>query len=763
MALTDVFVSWFPMLFGGSFLLSILVFEARERGHLRFGREPGKGALVGLLLILGFNFVVFIPVMLIMFIASLIGFTSPIEAILTALMALYYIIPSILSGVVTYGIVKGVFEGWGIGLTGFLFSGVLFLLVLLDGLGILEPAMPWIADAAIHFISFGFGSILVWVVFGVCLSKIVSTPTKDSDKPDEETTTRKSISQDSTLNLVARLGRRVATDGSEEAMQTLRNLIERGPPVQSMLLAAGNTMNVNLRDALARNDVRYAQQQLEPLTKRFGRFSKRVRDAFTVLSAVSIISGIVTAWSLYNRIPLGIAFMFPAIMIPVLMAIGAQEISSLRQGKYFPPSVNLYNSYLLTDREFSKKSRSDTARVAVSLALLLAILTDALARTPLNIIWIASATAGLLFVAALSSRDRSLHLIRVNQETMERRALEYLGIDPDVPYESTGLESTPDIWASESTSEVRPGRPRREDEWKQELEIHGHADFAQRVEKGSREAYTEHQASYCFMGGGGIMVLVAVLTWFAFSSFEFLGGMFFFSLALGVIGTPVLLYGLVQYVRALPTSKFYGLNRKHLTGLLSILDLEATGVDEVGNIYDRTAPSEYQTIGMSVLFRKMFIRTAITKLPSHIPWKAEDVVSVKETRAGFPKLESIALVGSLAVTAILYIFLIPVDIPYMPFFFRLIFVGLAAFMALTAVYSIVSFYREKRALSEIAQPSDATDSVDTLNALFDLIRAEFRRPLRLLLVGEYRQVEYTGKTYFTSTGVELREAVLVPS
>ncbi len=763
MALTDVFISWFPMLFGGSFLLSIIIFEVRERGHLRFGREPGKGAAIGLLLILGFNFVVIIPIALIMFIASFTGFTSLIEAVLTALMALYYIIPSILSGVLAYAIMKGLFDGWGIGPTGFIFSGILFLLVLLDRFALLGPAIPWIADAAIHLVGFGFGSIMIWIIFGVCLSKIVSTPKQDPEKPEQETTTRKPISQDSVTALVVRLGRRIAVDGNRDAMQTLRSLVERGPPVQNMLLAAGKIVDVNLRGALAGEDVHYAQQQLEPLTGRFGRFSKRVRNAMLVLLPVAMVSGLVAVVSLYYREILGIGFMFPAIMIPVVMGIAAQELSSYGPGKYIPPSVSLRNSFMLTDKEFSKKSRSDTARVSIALALLIGVLADALTRPPLNIVWIASAGTGLLFVAALTSRDRSLHQIRVDLDTMERRALEFIGIDPDATTESLAQVPALDVWSLSQDFEERKDGVRGPDEWKQELEIRGHSDFAKRVEKGSREAYAENQATYCYMGGGGIMLMFALITLFAFSSFAFLGGMVYFSIILAVIGAPVFLYGLIQYLRLRPSTKFYGINRKQLTGLLSILDLDIAGIDDVGYIHDRSAPSEYQAIGMSLLFRKMFIRSAMVRFPNHIPWRREDLDAIRETRSGHPKLETIALVGSLLVAGILYVFLMPLNVSYMPYFFKLIFVALALFMALTAVWSIVTYYREKQALSSIEQTGESTSNIDTMKAILDLLRSEFHEPLRLLLVGNYSQVEYTGKSFFTTNGVELREAVLVPS
>jgi hypothetical protein len=762
LAFTDIFVSWFPALFGGSLILSAIVFEACQRGHLKSNWEPGKRGAVGLLLLLGFNFVVFVPIGFLLLLSSLVGTSSLIEAALAALMSLYYIIPSVLSGVVGYSIIRGLFNGWGVGVTGIVVSITPFALALLDRTGLLPVVSPWIMDAVIHLVGFGFGYVLLMVIFGVCLSKVVPHSDEESTGKDKNgTSSRRQVSQTSALSVVLGLGRRIAIDESEDALHALRRVIEYGPPVQPMVLNAGRTAGVNLKDALATKDTHHAQQQLQMLKKRFGRFSRRTRDAFIALSVISLVSGAIAVYSFVFRFVAGIVFLFPAVLIPVLLLVLYHETSRFGPDRYFPPLVNLRNSYLLTEAEFKRKSQTDTLRVATSFALLAAVVGYGLVRPAPEVLWILVAGTALVLLAVLSSMDRSLKSERLNPTEIETRTLEYLGIEDDEP-ETPAIEKDADLWASWRSTEEMVSSSTTDTGWKQELEMRGHSEFAERVEKGTREAYSEHTTSYCYMGGGGMFMFMAVFTGVLFSSLPFLGGIQYFSLVIGVIGTPVFLYGTIQYMRARPSSRFHGLNRRHLTSLLSLLDIEAEGVGEIGSIADRAAPSEYQTFGMTRLLGVLVTRAAVVALGNRIPWPEETYEAVRKTRSSYPKMEAIALTVTSVISVLLYFFFVRVEIQYMPFVLRLMFFGITVFVALTAVWSIRVYYREKRAISCLDPPSPSTKSLDTLNVLMDLLLREFRKPLRLLVIGDYDQLEYTGKSYFTTRGVELREAILVP-
>ena len=212
LAVADIFVEWFPLLFVSSFILSGLIFEARERGHLKLGREPNKGMIVGLLLILGFNLILFLPISLILLMLSNLGSSSLLETALWALMALYYIIPSIFSGVIAYGIIRGLFNGWGIGLPGLVTSGTVLGLLLLSRSGWLAPALPWIMESLVSFVGFGMGWIFIMVIFSFCLAAIAPKSDKTQGQAEKKRSLRRPPSQDSALRLLVGLGRRTLID-----------------------------------------------------------------------------------------------------------------------------------------------------------------------------------------------------------------------------------------------------------------------------------------------------------------------------------------------------------------------------------------------------------------------------------------------------------------------------------------------------------------------------------------------------------------------
>lgn len=70
MVFSDIFADWFPLLFAASFIVTGLVYEAGQKGYLSPIREPSRGEAAGLLLLLGFNFLVFFPITIILLIVQ---------------------------------------------------------------------------------------------------------------------------------------------------------------------------------------------------------------------------------------------------------------------------------------------------------------------------------------------------------------------------------------------------------------------------------------------------------------------------------------------------------------------------------------------------------------------------------------------------------------------------------------------------------------------------------------------------------------------
>jgi len=62
----------------------------------------------------------------------------------------------------------------------------------------------------------------------------------------------------------------------------------------------------------------------------------------------------------------------------------------------------------------------------------------------------------------------------------------------------------------------------------------------------------------------------------------------------------------------------------------------------------------------------------------------------------------------------------------------------------------------------ILEPDLATETRLILDRVLEIVLSEGEHPLRLLTIGEYDELTYTGNTYKTSRGIMLREAVLFP-
>ncbi|MFW9845038.1 MAG: hypothetical protein ACFFEV_10715, partial [Candidatus Thorarchaeota archaeon] len=96
---------------------------------------------------------------------------------------------------------------------------------------------------------------------------------------------------------------------------------------------------------------------------------------------------------------------------------------------------------------------------------------------------------------------------------------------------------------------------------------------------------------------------------------------------------------------------------------------------------------------------------------------------------------------------------------------EIFFLGLVGVIVLMAIYALVTYYKEKRILTEIIgfiSEDNGSSYRETISVVLTLVQTELAVPLRVLFVGSYPQATYTGFTYFTTTGIELKEAVIIP-
>ena len=756
-------MSWFPLLFGLFFIVSFLVDEVRKRGHLRLGRDPKKGEIIGILVLLGFNLVVAIPVVLIvMIIEYTIGAPPVLELLMIAVMSLSELIPIFLSGIFSYFIIKGIYDAWGVSIAVFCVTLIIVLLVLFDSIGWLQPALPFIIDMVSTFVVAQVEILLIWVGLAICLGKC----TASSREPEENVEAGKKklggLSVEKSLILLVGLGRRVVKDTDEDAHEALKSIYESHQQCSNALSVAGKDVDIDLGNIIAKNDIIYSQEAMEFVNRRFGKLKKWFRNVLMLFLMVTIISAVLAIIAVAVRFYFGFFLFMPTIMLPIIGGFGYQQLARFEEGRYAPPMVTQFNSYLLTKEEFRKRVVRERIIFGLSLLGLCYIIGASLMRIPASgLVWMIIAATAIFIASLLSTRDRFLTSERLEPPVIVERGLKFIGVeDVEELVEDSEIIRQP----LEIEERVRP-TPELSLDWQQQLEVRGYGDFAKKVVDKSREAYSEQSSTLIFLGCGAITTFMGVMTYVMFGSFTFMGGFQILSSAFMVIGIPPLMYGIYEYLRTRNSTRFHKLNRKNLTLLLSYFDQKAQGVSDFGTMTDTHAPSEYLNYGIVTLFMQTFIRAGIVRLQYRVPWPRKVVERAWKTRSSYPKLESIGLLASSCIFVIVYQWFASIPSTYFPDFLKLVFLGLIAFMILTVVWAFIYYYIEKRALAEVIELLRGEENVtylDTLTALINLISSEFPMPLRVLFVGNYSDIAYTGRVLYTTTGIELREAVIIP-
>ncbi|MBN2228356.1 MAG: hypothetical protein JW779_02110 [Candidatus Thorarchaeota archaeon] len=762
MTISELFVQWFPLLFGLFFTVSYLVDEARKRGHLKLGRNPKKGELIGLLVLLGFHLLVAAPIILVgIVIEYTVGSIPLLELVMISVMALADLIPILLSGIIAYMIVRGIYEKWGVSLAVFLISGILSLLTLADLSGWLQPSLPFIIDIVVDFVAIQFGYLIMMIAFIFCLGKCAPTYTHTSNQEKEPSDKIGSLSTGRTLQLLVGLGRRVSVDSNEDSLNALYSIYKSNSYSKRIFDAIGRDIEFNSEKTFSNNDIQFAKQTLQFTQGRFGNLSRSIYIGVTLFLSIGLLSAISLVVLVSIEIIQGILLMMPAIILPVISLFVYQYSSRYEKGRYAPPRVSQYNSYLLTEHEFQKRVRIERFMFSLSLLVLITIAgLEFIDVVDILMVWSIIAIFVFVVAAFLSTRDRFLLARRLGDQEIIKRSLNFLGFREDQDYSDESIVEKAQPESVYKAIEI----PRISPDWQQLLEARGHEDFARKITSRAREVYTEQYETILYAAIGGLLLFLGVMTHFLFSALFSMGAfMNIFSLGCFIIGLPLFLVGSCRYLKARKSTRFYGLNRKQLTFLIAHLDQRVHSSTAFGSITDTNAPVEYLRLGMVSMFMHTFIRVVMVKFKHRIPWSKEEFERVWKTRSSYPKLEGIALVITTIVWILLYQLFSSFQSLLFPDFFKLIFLGLIGYIILTAIYTIFLYYKEKGILEEThTQITDDAQDSETLSTLIDLIIAEFSLPLRVLLIGDNPKVTYTGRSYFTTTGLELREALIIP-
>ncbi len=760
----DVFVTWFPLLFGTFFVVSFIVDVLRKKGYLRTDKEMSKGTLAGVLLILGFNFVVAFPVILIgLIIEFTIGGPPGLELLLLIVMAIAEMIPIILSGIVAYSVLNGIYEKWGVSTGLSIVTGTMSLLVLIDTIGLLQPAMPFIVEAVMKLVMIPFEMVILWVLLAICLSKCIPAQQESEKSPSVNNVIHGNYSVEAALILLVGLGKRIYQDLDETALRALHSISKFNSQTEKVLTAAGAGVGVNLADLRGDRNPTFEGQRFSFTKERFGILKKKTLNTILLMSLGGLASAIAMMLLLARGDKIGFFLLVPAIVLLFVSLMVYQETSRFERGRHGRVPRSQFNSFLLTIHEFKSRVRLERALFAMNVIVLNLIIILSVTGTYItNPLWGAISVIVVLTGIVLARMDRLLTSKRLELQDIIERGLQYIGVprtDAEGSSEGAVFDDAPYSVAdtSISTLQVRS-------DWQKQLESQGHEKFARKVTSGSQEVYREH-ITIMSLGIGVFLVIIGVMLYSMFSFFESVKWIGLFGVVSVVIGAVFLALGGYRYRATSRATGLVGLNRKSITLLISYLDQRIQGVKEIGNITGARPPNEFINLAFIPLVFHTIVRNAVVKLQHRIPWTKETLDEIWATRSSYPKLEGTALVGSVGVFIGLYEFAQSIHSNSGFDFLVYVYLGLSGFIALTAIMSIVIYYREKRVLQEFIQDVRPTDDIsysDTLEGLLHLIVMDMQAPLRVLLIGNYPQVAYTGRIFFTTRGVEMREAVIIP-
>jgi len=291
----------------------------------------------------------------------------------------------------------------------------------------------------------------------------------------------------------------------------------------------------------------------------------------------------------------------------------------------------------------------------------------------------------------------------------------------------------------------------------------------QRIKEGAHKAYPEDRYVDPALIPGGVVTFLS-LTFLLFHFIFADGFPIPFELALSgtLIGICLLIPGLIVWYYFRTVYSYLGLRRFQVALSITALELSNHGHKDVQPLIDSIYPAEYEylriftAIGPSTLLKRM----------EGIHWDSETLARMTrqtETYAasliGF--VGALALIGGLIFLPVYFLMFLMLRIQNMFLLF------LDFLLLIFGIVILLHTRRKLRALkdtmpkesapTDIPRLVDITSSECSVDDVLSLISLGYSHPLRILVLGAYNTLEYTGRVYHTGNGIELREAFLLPT
>ncbi|MFX0108570.1 MAG: hypothetical protein ACFE7R_09820 [Candidatus Hodarchaeota archaeon] len=301
-------------------------------------------------------------------------------------------------------------------------------------------------------------------------------------------------------------------------------------------------------------------------------------------------------------------------------------------------------------------------------------------------------------------------------------------------------------------------------------------EFMSLVEKGESRVYYEDITPQKLMIRFFLPVILGACLGIAalFTAITFgapMDALLFFVLLLGPTGGGfiVAIFLSLRTVAGASEYSVRGVTRTDLSIAIMFLDMVNVGEADLGRIAESERPAEYdyiRTQGLGIAL------TTLNKIDPGMGSKWFEVISQRMSQAfsfreklflrilffgtiisviaGF-SLEILRRLGLIDDLLVLYLILGDVIIAV------ILMIGLIAHIVRNR-----DAEPPEKVIQALGEPEVRTETDYALTRLFRVVSEEGRYPLRVLVLGSYDYLEDTGRTFTTSRGLTLREAVLFP-
>ncbi len=300
--------------------------------------------------------------------------------------------------------------------------------------------------------------------------------------------------------------------------------------------------------------------------------------------------------------------------------------------------------------------------------------------------------------------------------------------------------------------------------------------FMELVENGEKRVYLEY--------GTSRDVLIRSLSPFVLGLSFTLAFVFIYALtdivlnpllALASIFLPVLagfllsILGIVKSTRGVEQFGVRGVPRPQLSTAISFLDMLSEGVADVGKIVDKDRPEEYSTtssMGLGITVQ------VLNKIDPGLGSRWFQALSVRLSQDVSLKLKTFLRVTIFGTIGIVF-FAIALQVFVMlrlidsMFFLQTLLVSAIVAVVLIAALSIYVLRNQNanppaHIDEALRGPEIRNETGYVLDHLLTTIIEEGQHPLRVLVLGKYNELSYTGRMFLTSKESILHEAILIP-